>query len=84
MIERVQYRAARIVSGAIHHTNHNVVYSEPGWKTFEDHQHKHCLRVFYKTIHKGTPFYLQNIVPNLNVQNYYQVRNETTLPKSKN
>ena len=36
MIERVQYRAAKIVSGAIHHTSHNVVYSELHWERLED------------------------------------------------
>ena len=76
MIERVQYRAAKIVSGAIHCTSHNVVYSELFWERLEDHWHKQRLRVFYKPIHKETPLYVQNIVPNLNVQNQYQLQRE--------
>ena len=73
MIERVQYRAANIVSGAIHSTSHNGIYSEVCWERLDDCQHKQRLRVIYKTTHTESPVNLQNMVPNPNVQNQYQL-----------
>ena len=81
MIEMVQYRAANIVSGAIHCTSYNVVYSELRCEKLEDRQHKQML--FYKTIHEETLVYLQKIIPSLNVQNQYQLCNETNYPHPK-
>jgi len=80
MIESVQYRAAKIVSGAIHRTSHNIVYNELGWERLEDRRRKQRLRVFYKTIHEETPVYLQNIVTDRNIQNQYQLRNVMNYP----
>jgi hypothetical protein len=36
--------------------------------------------VFYKTVQQDTLTYLQDIVPNQNAQNQYQLRNETNYP----
>ncbi len=46
----------------------------------EDRRRKQRLRVFYKTVQQDTPTYLQDIVPNQNAQNQYQLRNETNYP----
>ena len=40
MLENVQYRAAKIVSGAIHRTSHCTVYDELGWETLKRRRKK--------------------------------------------
>ena len=47
LLESVQYRAAKIVSGAIHRTSHGVVYSELGWERLEQRRRKQRLKVFF-------------------------------------
>ena len=82
LIETVQYRAAKIVSGAIHRTSHEVVYSELGWETLEERRKKQRLSTFYKMSSGDAPSYLQGILPTKSAQN---LRNPTnfTIPKAK-
>ncbi len=36
MLENINYRAAKIISGAIHRTSHNIVYGELGWESLKE------------------------------------------------
>ena len=63
LLEGVQYRAAKIISGAISRTSHNVVYKEVGWQTLEERRQRQRLRVMHKTMHGQAPEYLQNTIP---------------------
>ena len=82
LVESVQYRAGKIVSGAIQQTSHELLYKELGWERLEDRRKKQRLKVFYKTINGETPVYLQNV---LNAQhrgnNQYVLRNEHNIPQ---
>ena len=79
LLESVQYRAAKIVSGAIHRTSHNMVYSDLAWETLEDRRKKQRLKVFYKIAHSDAPIYLQNTLP-VAEQNRYNLRHEKNYP----
>ena len=46
----------------------------------DDCRKKPSLQVFYKTINQDTPICLQDIVPNRNAQNHYQLTNEINYP----
>ena len=77
MVENVQYRAAKIISGATHRTSHKIVYKELGWEYLEERRKKQRLKVFYKIKNKTAPKYLQNIIPPpLAEQNRYELRND--------
>ena len=62
LVESVQYRAGKIVSGAIQQTSHELLYKELSWERLEDRRKKQRLKVFYKTINGETPIYLQNVL----------------------
>ena len=79
MLESVQYRAAKIISGAIHRTSHNIVYTELGWQTLEERRRRQRLRIMYKTIHGEAPLYMQNTIP-LAGNDRYALRNVHNIP----
>lgn len=77
LVESVQYRAAKIVSGAIHRTSHKIVYKELGWESLEERRRKQRLNVFYKAVSGEAPAYLKDAIPQPNAeQNRYSLRNE--------
>ena len=77
LLEGVQYRAAKIISGAISRTSHKVVYKELQWETLETRRKNQRLRVLYKTVHGQAPSYLHNAVYAPGVINQrYVLRNE--------
>ena len=80
LLESVQYRAAKIVSGAISRTSHHIVYSELGWDTLEERRCKSRLKTMYKVINKDAPEYLQSIIPATQGQHDYQLRHENNYP----
>ena len=83
LLENVQYRAAKIVSGAIHRTSHDIVYRELGWERLEERWKKQRLKVFDKTVHGETPTYMQNLLPMpLGEHNRYILRNEHNFPQA--
>ena len=90
LLESVQYRAAKIVSGAIHRTSHNIVYQELGWETLVERRRKLRLKMFYKMVNDEAPTYLQGLLPdqvpvgrNLrNEGNFIQPRASNTLQNS--
>ena len=63
LIESVQYRAAKIVSGAIHRTSHSIVYKELGWETLAVRRKNQRLKTFHKAVIKDAPAYLQHALP---------------------
>lgn len=79
LLDSVQYRAAKIVSGAIHRTSHNVVYSELGWERLEVRRRKHRLKIFYKMANNEAPVYLQNIIP-AQPEHDYILRHQSNYP----
>ena len=77
LLEAVQYRAAKIISGAISRTSHNAVYKELNWLTLEERRERQRLRVLYKCIHGQAPAYLQNVTyPQREGNPRYVLRNQ--------
>ena len=66
LLESVQYRATKIVSGAISRISHHIVYTELGWDMLEERKRK-SLKYFkilcfsHPSIH-STLFYLQDLI----------------------
>ena len=79
LLESVQYRAAKIVSGGIHRVSHNIVYKELGWETLKERRRKQRLKVFYKAVKKDTPKYLSDQVPNPVQNERYNLRGNELL-----
>ena len=64
LIERVQYKAALIVSGCWHGTSRVKLYDELGWESLSDRRMLHRLTTFYKIINGLAPSYLTDHIPN--------------------
>ena len=62
LVENVQYRAAKIVSGGIHRTSHNILYNELGWETLAERRRKQSLKSFQKIVIGEAPAYLQKLL----------------------
>ena len=63
MIENVQLRAAKIVSGAIRRTHTELLYSELCWEPLQVRRHKQRLTTMYKIKNNDAPTYLCNTLP---------------------
>jgi hypothetical protein len=63
LLESIHYRAAKIVSGAIHRTSHNIVFNELGWDSLGERRHKQRLKVFFKMGKSEAPQYLNDLIP---------------------
>ena len=66
LIERVQYKAALIVSGCWQGTSRERLYKELGWESLSDRRWARRLTILY-TINNGlAPSYLSNHIPQRN------------------
>ena len=63
-IETIQYRAARIVTGAWYGTDKKKLYDNLGWESLEDRRTMRKLCVLHSTIENKYPRYLSAIVEN--------------------
>ena len=62
LLESVQYRAAKIVSGAICRTSHDIVNQELNWTSLKERRKNQRLRVFYKSCTGNSPIYMQTLM----------------------
>lgn len=65
LLESVQKRAARIVSGGTRGTPSETLYKDLGWQTLAKRRDIHSLCLFYKIINGATPSYLHGHIPQL-------------------
>jgi len=63
LLESVQKRAARIVSGGIRGTSTETLYNELGWRSLSDRRDIHSLSLFYQIINGASPEYLTEHIP---------------------
>ena len=61
-VEAIQYKAARIVSGAWYGTNRKELYKNLGWESLEDRRTMRKLCILHETIENQFPRYLSAIV----------------------
>ena len=66
LIERVQYKAALIVSGCWQGTSRDKLYDELGWESLSDRREVRRLTIFYKIKNGLAPPYLSDHIPNQN------------------
>lgn len=66
-IEKLQKRAARVITGGIIRTPTDVLYQELGWESLESRRDHNNLILLHKTIRNETPQYLYDTIsPNMN------------------
>ena len=67
LIERVQYKAALIVTGCWQGTSRDKLYDELGWESLSDRRWARRLSIFYKIKNGLTPSYLCDHIPKRNI-----------------
>ena len=79
-LEKIQLKAARIVTGATKLVSFQALYNETGWETLEVRRKKQKLTLFYKMCNGLSPAYLSSLVPpTVNSISRYHLRNENDL-----
>ena len=66
LIERVQYKAALIVSGCWQGTRRDKLYDELGWKSLSDRRWARRMTIFYKINNGFSPSFLSDHIPQRN------------------
>ena len=69
LVERVQYKAALIVSGCWQGTSRVKLYDELGWESLSNRRWARRLAIFYKIHNDLSPSYLSEHIPNRNELN---------------
>ena len=77
ILESVQRRAARIITGAIIRTPSKCIYEEAALETLKCRQERNILLFFHKIINKSVPLYLQNLTPESTHQERYNLRHQS-------
>ena len=82
-IEKIQRRAARIISGGTISTSVRLLYEELALETLETRQNRQMLTAFHKIINNNCPSYLYDIRPKPPNRQIYNLRrqHDVTLPK---
>ena len=78
LLDNVQIRAAKIISGAIARTSHALIYKELGWETLGERRKRQRLATMFRIINNQTPSYLRQPLPVNN--NAYVLRNAINIP----
>lgn len=75
-LEKIQYEAARIVTGLTRSVSVDKLIKEIGWVSLSDRRKIQKLTLVYKNIHGYLPNYLEELFPpNINDTNRYNLRN---------
>ena len=75
-LENLQYRAAKIVTGALHYTSKDKLNVELGWETIKERGDLLSLSIFQKIHLQETRPLIRNCMPKLNLDDPYRVRNK--------
>ena len=79
-MKKIQYEAARIVTGATKLVSLNSLIHETGWETLLGRRKKHKLLMFYKMQNSLSPDYLSSLVPpTIGNTTNYPLRNSADL-----
>jgi len=79
ILESIQKRAARIITGAIVHTNSLCLFQEIGFESLRARREKHILTFFHKIVNGNAPNYLVDMVPPT-PENRYNMRRQHNYP----
>ena len=79
-LEKIQTKAARIVTGATRLVSIDSLRTETGWETLASRRHKHKLLLFFKMKSELPPSYLTSLVPPSGGANSaYNLRNANSI-----
>ena len=79
LLENVQLRAAKIISGATNRTSGALIYEELGWDSLQERRKCQRLSTMYKITHDQTPAYLRGPLP-VTHDPVYNLRNTQDIP----
>ena len=80
MLEAVQKRAARIITGCIRGTPSKLMYDDLGWNSLKERRDHHCLCLFYNINNGRAPDYLFERLPELvGDKSTYNLRNRANV-----
>ena len=66
MLEKIQKRAARIITGGIVRTPTEILYNELGWQSLKERREQQSLTFLHKIVHGDSPAYLfQSLEPQI-------------------
>ena len=75
-LENIQYRAAKIVTGAFHYTSKDKLNIELGWETIEKRSDILCLNIFHKIhLHETRPL-IRKCMPKLDILREHYLRSK--------
>ena len=73
-LENLQYRAAKIVTGALHYTSKDKLNTELGWETIADRGKLLSLNIFHKIhLHETRPM-IRSCMPKLDIGRQHIMR----------
>ena len=72
-LNKVQYEAAKIVSGAMHDTSYASLLEELGWETLNSRRTRHKLCLFFDIMNGHCPSHMSSFLPQ-NVMHGYAMR----------
>ena len=72
-LNKVQYKAAKIVSGAMHGTSYDLLLKDLGWEPLKSRRERHKLCLFYDFINGNCPLHMLALLPD-NITHNYQIR----------
>ena len=72
-LNKVQYEAAKIVSGAMHGTSYDLLLKDLGWEPLKSRRERHKLCLFYDFINGNCPLHMLALLPD-NITHNYQIR----------
>ena len=75
-LENIQYRAAKVVTGAFHYTSREKLNIELGWETIEKRSDLLSLNIFHKIhLHETRPL-IRNCMPKLDIERTHALRSK--------
>ena len=75
-LENIQYKAGKIVTGALHFTSKQKLNSELGWETFTDRGNILSLNIFHKVHRHETRSLIRSCMPKLDTEKKYFTRSK--------
>ena len=75
-LENIQYKAGKIVTGALHFTSKQKLNSELGWETFTDRGNILSLNIFHKVHRHETRSLIRSCMPKFDTERKYFTRSK--------
>ena len=82
-LENMQLKFARIVTGAKRGTKHELLYNETSWQSLADRRSTSKLKFMHKVVNGNAPDYLNQLIPQPNIDIKYDLRNKDQVKEFK-